>query len=679
MTIGFRFTVNDGGLSGRWTPPELLGSVDLTADFVNPNPVVPPPDPGIGSPDPSDPSSLPKLYPVNSKRVVVSILGASLLIEGVQWGSYITSFDLVRPMNGETQGVVELRTGRGLTVLDPTFQPSLKAGSHVEFKITLPGQEVPLLLGGYIVEPPKYRIDGTNVGNLSIRVGDIFLLKRQSETGAIDPYCGELPQTTAQAAQIFARVRGLPGVFGGEALVENINPDFIEGPPWDFLSSLYEVLDFDVRTTVRGVPIAVPRTVFNVDTALVLEDYQVSEADWDAPTSLPFSKVPSYNNFNRSLGFRVNESTEVDYSGWNAANNTPWFESNNTYTETTTTTLGDTAVQVRTRTWGYIPNSTVIAAENLSGSSSPCGGDTPASPVSTRLDIIQTRTFRAYFEPHISGGYLVTGTEENIEGWDTYQNGDLDTVLYFGQLTNKRVTYSHTAVEDDRVCPQYWNILRVGTDETSYSRVSVADNTEPAFQLTARTQERWAESTEDITEGQVRSWKKASTNQTYDVEAQKWVGGAIPVQEEPNPPSAQFINTYKVPVNLEAETTFPELVRLFGERESKPIQFPNAYTTRELIVSANRYARESAGLAYSIHLLVDPRVPIQPGTAIRYRRPGGSEVHGLAWTVEYNCTGSQVSQSVVLMRTFTEPSFSAVRNNPGFVPTANTSAANPCI
>lgn len=678
MSIGFRFSVSDSQLSGRWTPPELAGGLDVAADFISSNPTVPDPVPGIGAPDPFVPDSLPKLHPINSKRVVVSALGLSLSIEGQEWGQYVTAFDLVRPMNGETQGVIELRTGRGLNLLDPSFQPVLKAGSSANLQIELPGQSVPLLLGGFIVEPPKFRIDGTNVGNLSIRVGDIFLLRRQSETGRIAPYCGELPQTTAQAAQIFARVRNIPGVFGGEALVENINPDFIEGAPWDFLSSLYEVLNYDVRTTIRGVPIAVPRTVFDVNTALVLEDYQVTEADLDSPVSLPFSKVPSYNSFNRSLGFRVNETTATDFSSWNASNTLPWFDSNNTYTETTTTTLGDTAVQTITKTWGYIPNSLIVPSSGLTGSTNPCSDDTPASPVSTRLDIIQTRVFRAYFEPHISGGYLVTGTEENIDGWNTYQNESGDTVLYSGRISNKRVTYTHTPVEDNRVCPQYWNILRVGTEETSYARVELAESTEPTFQLTARTLENWKENTEEIIEGQVRSWTKNGSNQFYDAGSKTWISGATPTEEDANPPTAQFINTFKVPVNLEAETTFPELERLFGERESKTIQFPNAYTNRELLTAADRYAGESAGLAYSLHLIVDPRVPINPGAAILYKRPGGSEVHGLAWSVEFNCTGSQITQSVVLMRTFTEPSFSAVRNNPLFIPSPSVSSVNPC-
>jgi hypothetical protein len=537
------------------------------------------------------------------------------------------------------------------------------------------------LLGGYIVEPPKFRIESVNVGSLSLRIGDIFLLKRQSETGSLDPYCGELPQTTAQAAQLFARVRGLPGVFGGEALVENINPDFIEGAPWDFLSSLYEVLNFDVRTTVQGVPIAVPRTRFSPDTALVLESYQVTEADWDSPQSLPFSVVPGYNTFNRSLGFRTNQTTTQDFSSWNPGNTEPWFVSNNTYTETTTTTLGDTAVQTITRTWGYIPNSTVVPSEDLPGpSTGPCGEFIPpVAPVSTRLDVIQTRTFRAYFEPHISGSYVVTGTEETVEGWNTYQNLDTDTVLYFGQLEASREDYTHQAVTNLNVCPQYWDLLRVGTDQTTYARVEVGEGLEPVFQLTSRNITQWSESSDEVTEGQVRSWYAAKSSQSYDSATGTWIGGSLPREENPSPPSAQFINTFKVPVSLEVETTFPELSSLFGERKSKPVQFPNAYTTRDLLTATERYARETAGLAYSIHLLVDPRVPIRPGAAIIYRRPGGADVHGLAHHVEYNCTGPQVTQSVILMRTFTEPGFAAIRENPGFVPESSVSTSNPCL
>jgi len=679
--VSVRFRPDDGRLIGRWDTGEGIGGVDLLGQFVNPNEAPPAPLPGIGEPSLDRPLELSKLYPLPSKRVVLSILGLTLTIDGVDWAPLVTAFDLVRPMNGETQGVIELRTGRGLSRLDPAANPSLRAGKPVSLSMELPGQTVPLLLGGFVVEPPKFKVEGLNVGSLSIRIGDIFLLKRQSETGQLEPYCGVLPKTTAEAAQIFARVRGLDGVFGGEALVENINPDFIEGAPWDFLSSLYEVLNYDVRSTVQGVPIAVPRTVFNPDTALVLEDYQVSEADWDSPASLPFSKVPAYNSFDRSLGYRVSNTTGENYSRWNPSDTTPWFTNNNSYEVVKTTLLGDTAVQVVTETWGYIPNSAIVFSEDLPGSSTgPCGEFIPpALPVSTWLDIIQTKTYRAYFESHLSGSYVITGTEETVVGWNTYQNSDSDTVLYFGQLQASKSTYQHTAVENVNVCPQYWEVLRVGEDTSEYSRVEVTPNTEPVFQLTQRQVVQWVESQETVSEGQVREWKANRTTQAYDAKNARWIGGQAAPETAQTPPAAQFINVYKVPVSLEAETVFPEFVELFGDRPSKPVQFPNAYTTRDLLTAVDRYARETAGLAYSLHLIVDPRVPIRPGASIIYRRPGTFDVHGLAYAVEFNCTGNEVSQSVILMRTFTEPGLAAIRNNPGYRPASTTDTANPCL
>ena len=683
MGLTVRAKINDSKLFGRWGTGVSPGGLGFTAEFISPNAGLGAEVPGEGVPDPMDPRTLRKLPAIPSKRVVVSLLGSTFEVEGKDWSDYVTAFDLVRPMNGETQGVIELRTGRNLDTLNPAYETSFSAGKSINLSIKLPGQVVPLLLNGYIVEPPKFKIDNRNVGALSLRIGDLFLLKRQSETGKVEPYCGELPRTTAQAAQVFAQVRGLPGVWGGEAIVENVNPDFVEGPPWDFLSSLYEVLNYDVRTTSQGVPIAVPRTVFNPDTALVLEDYQVSEAEWDSPSSLPFSVVPGFNNFNRDLGYRANDTVREDYSRWNPGDTRAWFISNNTYQIIKTTTLGDTPVQVVTETWGYIPNNTVVPSDAVpSNTVGPCGEFIPppqVEAVTTRLDLIQTQTYRAYFEPHLSGSYVIVGTETTTQGWNTFQRANADTELYFGQLEGSRETFIHTAIQSEGVCPQYWDVVRVASEELAYGRVSVGENTEPEFRLTARTRTNWAESTEEVSEGQVQEWKSTKVTERWDVSTARWIGGELPDGSSLSPPSATFINSFKVPVRLEVETQFPELTALFGEREAKPIQFPNAYTTRDLLVATERYARETAGLAYSIHLLVDPRVPIRPGAAIRYKRPGQNEVHGLAWTVEYNVTGNQATQSVVLLRTFTEPGLAAIRNNPDYLPVSQVDAGNPCI
>lgn len=681
MTIAVRFTNKDGRLLGRWDTPAIEG-LPIEGEFISPNPPVPPAIPGEGPPNINDPATLAKLFPKPSQRIVVSLLSLEFKVEEQDWSNNVVSFDLMRPMHGETQGVVELRSGRSVRLLDPAATGKFKAGSKVSLTVNLPNQSVPLLLGGYIVEPPKFRVEEPNIGALSLRIGDLFLLKRQSETGLIEPYCGPLPRTTAEAASIFARVRGLPGVFGGEALVENINPDFIEGAPWDFLSSLYEVLDYDVRSDINGNPLAVPRTKFNPQTALILEEYQVLEASWDAPQSLPFSKVPGYNTFDRSLGFRVNETTREDFSKFNPSNTEPWFTSNNTYEVVKTTLLGDTAVQVVTQTWGYLPNNTLVPPSGLpTPDTGPCGEFIPPPEVivTTRLDIIQTKTYRAYFEGHASGAYIITATEETVEGWNTYQDEDTNTILYFGQLEASKSTYKHQAVINEGVCPQYWEVVRTGEEKFTYARVSVAEFQEPVFQLTSKQSVTWAESEEVVGEGQVRTWKSSKSSQSYDAKTARWSGGELPVEETLNPPQAQFIREFKVPVSLEIETLYPEFQELFGDRPSKPVQFPQAYTNRELLTATERYARESTGLAYSIHLIVDPRVPIRPGAPIIYKRPGTQEVHGIAWSVEFNCTGSQISQSVILMRTFTEPALLAIRNNPNFIPPTSQSLSSECF
>lgn len=683
MTLSFRFTNTDSPLYGSWRTQDTQTGLTVTADFVSPLQDELAPIPGVGTPDIQDPATLTRLPAIPSRRVVTSLESLTLTIDGEDYSSLVTGFDVAKPMHGEVTGVIELRDGRNPYNLDPSVATAIKAGAPVDFEMRLPGQTVPLVKRGFIVEPPRFRLERFNVGSLSLRVGDIFLLKRQSETGRREPYCGNLPNTVAQAAQIFARIRELPGTFGGNAVVENINPDFVEGAPWDFLASLYEVIDFDVRTTAQGEPVAVPRATYNAQTAIELRDWQVSEASFDSPASLPFSKVPGYNNFQRSLGYRSQSQTREDFSRWNPADTQPWFQTNNTYQVIRTQLLGDTEVVVETQTWGYLPNNTLVPSDNLPpAETGPCGEFIPPptfEPVSTRLDIIQTRRYRVYFEPHISGSYVVVGTEENVTGWNTYQDADGNTILYFGPLEGIRETFSHTPLDRPNVCAKYWDLVRTASETIQYSRVTVGENVEPEYRLTQRRQSVWTRSDETITEGQVTEWTVTENTQNYDADAGRWVGGNLPVSSATSPPTAVFINEFTVPVNLEVETEFPELEQLFGDRESKPVQFPNAYTTRDLLVATERYARETAGLAYSLHLIVDPRIPIRPGNAIRYIRPDGSQIHGLAWSVEYNATGPQTTQSVVLMRTFTEPGLAAVRANPGFVPTDGRNLEDPCF
>jgi hypothetical protein len=128
-------------------------------------------------------------------------------------------------------------------------------------------------------------------------------------------------------------------------------------------------------------------------------------------------------------------------------------------------------------------------------------------------------------------------------------------------------------------------------------------------------------------------------------------------------------------VSLEVSVRLPELIELFGDRKSKPVSFPNSFTQKELLKATERYAREVSGMAYAIHLKIDPRVPVRPGAQIIYKR-GSQEIHGLAWSVETNISGPVATQSVILMRTFTEPALYAFRNE-GFLPNQQDSG-NPC-
>lgn len=682
MTLSVRLNNTDSPLRGYWGTEGPVGGIEVAGSFESPLQDSLATIPGTGEPDIQNPETLAKLPPIPSRRLLISLESLTFTISGLDFSSMVTSCDLVRPMHGETQGNLVLKNGRDPYSLDPGVSSSIKAGSPVTLSIKLPGQEIPLLRKGFIVEPPKFRLERFNVGSLEIRVGDIFLLMRQSENTRGEPYCGPIPNTISQAAQIFARVRELPGTFGGDALVENLNPDFVEGPPWDFLASLYEPINYDVRTTVSGDAVALPRGTYRRGEAVRLDTWQVSEAKLDSPASLPFSKVPGFNNFQRNLGFRSSSTTREDFSSWNASDTSPWFTNNNTYQVIRTQFLGDTQVVVETQVWGYLPNNTVVPTDNLPPpQTGPCGEFVPPptfEPVTTRLAVIQTRRYRAYFEPHISGSYVIVGTEETVTGWSTYPDEQGNTVLFFGPLEAVRETYSHTPVDNADICPKYWDLVRIGQETINYSRVSIAPNTEPEYRLTQQRKTVWTRVTEQLSEGQVQEWQATEVSQNYDSEAGRWVGGALPVSNALSPPSAAFINEFTVPVRLEVETQFPEFEALFGDRESRPVQFPNAYTTRDLLTATERYARETAGLAYSIHLIVDPRIPIRPGSSIQYVRPNGQEIHGLAWSVEYNITGVQATQSVVLMRTFTEPGFAAIRSNPGFLPSDGRDLSDPC-
>jgi hypothetical protein len=465
-------------------------------------------------------------------------------------------------------------------------------------------------------------------------------------------------------------------------VVENLNPDFIEGPPWDFLASLYEPLNYDVRSSLNGETVAVPRGSFNPRTALKISSEQALEGYIDSPVSKPFSVVRGYNSFSRGKGFEVKQPQYSDFTRWDPANTAPWFITNNTYTITKQLQLGNTLVQEIVETWGYLPNNTVVPTGSRPGpSEGPCGEFIPAPElptITTSLTKIAERTTRLFFEPHVSGSYLVNRSVETLEGWSTYRLENGDTKLYFGPLEGYQVSYQHDVVPQELVCPQYWDVVRVSSEAYRYNRVALAEFGEPEYRLTQREVEAWSREGELTAEGEAIQWTRAGESSAYDTANARWVGGAATVAPQDSPPQGQFIGPLTVPTNLEAVIEFPELVALFGRREAKPIQFSNAYSYRDLGTAIDRFAREAAGLAYAVSLVIDPRVPVRPGASVEYTRPDGSVVHGLAWAVEYNCTGVELTQSVLLMRTFTEPGLLSQRNNPRFIPGAPVDVQNPC-
>lgn len=679
MTLELTARNRDTGLKINWGQDDLTGGLTLTADFVSafrpPGSVIP----GVGPPNKDNPASLSRVPQVPSQRVVTSVLGASVTIGGVDVVDHMTGLDLMRPLHGETQGLIRLLAPLQAGVLDQE-SAHLKPGSEVEIALRYAGVTVNLFKG-FVVEPPSFQIVDRNLSSVAVRVGDLFLLKRQSDNVALEAYCGPLPRTTGTAARVFARVRGLPGNWGGNALVEGLNPDFVEGPPWDFLAQLYEPLNWDVRSTSEGELVATPRRQWVLDQAIVLTDRDCIEGQLDAPANLPFSVVPAYNNFERDLGKRVRSTEETDFSRWDPANTEPWFVSNNEYQVIKSRFVGDTAVSVTVETWGYLPNNTIVPGGSIpGGETGPCGEFVPppeVQPVTTRLSLLQTNTENLFIEPHLSGDFLVTGRESTTEGWSTFRNANGDTELFQGVLAASRDNYGHTPIETAGVCPQYYPIVRTYAQANRWRRVQAEGSTdEPSYQLTQQSVEQYTRDTEEITEGQVLNWSRVRTDQVYDTETGRWIGGPGPL-EEANPPQGQFVRSLKVPVTLEAEIALPEVEALVGVRQSRPVQFPEAYTTRDLQIAAERWGRETSGLAYSVHLVVDPRIPLSPGALVRYQR-GDREIHGIVWTVETNVTGPEATQSVVLLRTFTEPALVAARESGGFVPDVDLDVSNPC-
>lgn len=649
------------GLGGEGLP--------LTADFQSVEFEAREAEPGEGLPRYDDPDSLYRLPSGFSDHIVTTVQGATVVIGGQPWDQWVTSLDCATPLNGPVVGAI--------TLLSP-METAIKSGDRVNLAIMLPGVTVGLLAEGYVTEPPKAKWADGLVGT-TVAVGDILEYRRATDTGRIEPYCGPLPRTVSEAADVYTRARGLPFVGGGDLLVEGITPDFVEMAPHPFLSELYAPLNTDVRTSSDGTIIAVPRLPFDRERAILITAAQALEVDFDSPAFPAYSRATAYNNFDRDLGLKTDTQETSDFSGWDASNTEPWFLSNNTYTLTKKAMLGDTAIQTTVETWGYMPNSSVVP--KVEGArQDPCepNQETPDVPISTRLDVISLDTEVLAIEGHISGAYVVTGVDSYRDGWGTYANADGDTVLYNGQLESRREEYQHTVEVGSRVCPQYWPVLRVAKRATRYSRVAWAEGEQPTLQLVSQLSELWEQSTEAVGEGQVKEWRAVSTTRTFDSKAGRWVGGNSDTGRAFSPPFAQFVGSAKVPVQLEVSLEFPEFRELFGDREAGPIRVPNAFTSEALTRALERQIRESTGLAYGLMLVVDPRLPLRPGASVIYEREGGSRVEGIVFSREFNVSGTEVTQSVVLMRSFTEPGLAAVRNRPGFTTSASVSNANPC-
>ena len=648
------------------TPP-LDSSVELEGTAVDPNfepdleelpPTNPVFEPGETNqpPNPYEPSTdifnhllLPRITNAPSRVFNLSVKETTVLIDGLDFSPALYGLDWSVPINGVSQGSLELRQVEGIQ-LDPDFN-NISQGSTVEITHTLSSTNQRLLTRCFVIGSPSYDLGDNGSYRLTLEIGDELSLLATT-TRNRDLYCGPVPRNTQQLAQVYARVNGLrTRVFPvGHTIRESSVNNFLTESPFEFLSSIYSPINRDVRTNAQGSIIVPPRPKYDPSRAIKLNYRDVIESNNSFSQFYePYTKVKASNDFNLEEPFTFRTRTSTQIQG-NPQNTKPWFQGGYQETETRVTSLGDTDVHIEEITRGYIP----IDARPWDAAlveEDPCA----IGAFQTVLGIIKRKITRLTYQTHPSGSFLVNRNQVWENGLQIYQidqDPEIETPapydLYNGPLTYELETYRNSPQVNSEVCQKDYNYVIINRRLEKFSLTS-----NRVFIFKSWEQESFTPSGESSTlgqssfTGQEQTWSRVLNQGEFSEEDNVWI--IQPTQNDINvsPPSSQFISPVSVSI-----TNFSEFTLQPGNLEPRPLTAPFCYNKNQLDTISERYLREQYGLSKAKVVTMPLNFPLNIGESVDFTDRNGLQYPYLVWSREINQTENTATQSFVLLRVF---------------------------
>jgi hypothetical protein len=600
-----------------------------------------------GQNQPFDYLQLPRLQAQPSKVFNLNVYSTRVLINNVDFSNALYSLDWQTPISGVSQGSLLLKETLGLNI-NPDSN-GIAQGSEVEIYVKETPQTEELLTRCYVLGFPSLSLNGEGTYEVQIQLGDELALLSQT-TRSRSKYCGQVPKTTQELANIYAQLNGLrTRIFPtGHTINEASVNNFLTESPYEFLQAIYAPINKDVRTTSNGLVIVPTRRKFDLETAYTLSYKDVIQSQNNFSKFYEtYTTVKASNDFSLELDFAFSSRTYTQVNG-NPENTKPWFQGGYQEIRTTITSLGDTNVYTLKETFAYVPLESLPWPKELVDLD-PCA----IGEFTTVFDVIEREIISLTYYSHPSGTKIVTKEEKWVNGLKITQIKDEldpnfeDYDLYNGSLSYDITTYQNSPQANVSVCEKDYQLLSTYIRNEKYGL-----DKDFNFLFQSWSSETYSPSGVSSSLGQQSftgtelRWNKTLITGEFSQDENIWIiQPAINTPNE-NPPQAQVIK----PI-VESVTNFSQFTLIPGASiEPKPLSAPFCYDKNQLDTYAERYLREQFGLSKSIVIVTPFREPLGLNDSVVFTDRLGQTYNYICYDVEVNITLQQCTKTYTLLR-----------------------------
>lgn len=570
--------------------------------------------------------TLPRLTP-KTPEFINTVASIEVTINRVDYTKCFDSFDATYPLNGSTIGTLKL----------------IEVYPFDLDSIAIEGDEVIITLNSdkyyfRVINTPKYYEDN-EAYKLDINLGDE--LELFSNSIRIKPkYCGAIPDNSGAIATLYAQLLGLRTIKSmpyGHIIkdkTDGFNMALANESIWDYLSSLYAPIDYDVRTAFNGQVEVKPRPYFDIANSLSINAINCITVESLSGNFEPLTRIKVSNNYSIIKPLTIETKTFRSITG-DASNTKPFFQNGYQETLETHTYLGDTLIYKKVENWGYVPtdaqpwnNSQVNPGVCETGFTS-----TVFQLIATKTDSV---TYSAYYD-----SYLIDKEEYWDRGLELVESSGSYTLV--NRLNEYRIkTYFNRPQPSISVCKKDYIHLSLRIREDVYKIVNDVFS-HYSFDDISYTLVGSSITDLDAYSGVGDVWNSINSKGEYDSNAGKIITQPI-VENLADPPNARvispktenYINYFTYSLGTDTRIT------------PNTVDAPFCYDLEQLETFARRYLLEQYGLSNSIQIELPYTHPAKLGSSIRFTDSKGVTKNYVVHHLEINAS-DKVTKTLTLL------------------------------